>query len=521
MRNANGWFSAIPMYEFYSTKDKDHPPPNCKYRVPLAIQLTCGFQGTVLEGTDYVFLLDRSGSMGPHNPTGVGKGWGPDVRTRFDATRKVVGLVRLRSVDRFALIPFDETPTVPSYGLQPAARLAELTGALAPPDRGLTNIAAAVRVAVQVLKAADNRRPRMIILLTDGDAYMGEGTEAAQADAALRSMEEVGDAGIDFAALGLGEEWNQNLLRDMNALAGNRGLLYIDSEQAAGAMFARLIKEQQEVVGAGWRFTGVLNTRCFGFEHVRALLPEKTVSTVVRLRGTAPLGGGTGSVWSHPLANVRGDRRSKEFSRDLSKYILILEATPLPDLKPGVYTVGLFGLENADGAPVEPAEVKLTVTDGKITGSKKTCPQNPWPPVCINWRQSLIPDIDYNVNKLMSQVAGRKKGRPPSDADVAKAREQADLLLEILAEGGAGSVVDFEEAKAHYQEIFGDGLTPAQKEIYLKVAAVKSTTTTAPVTEELAREALQDEKWARPFKSDSEGKFKRGTGTDLRQPPRS
>ncbi len=172
------------------------------------------------------FVLDHSGSMK-----------GDKMRCVRDATQ--LALSQLGPQDIVSVVIFDHRREVliPS---QPVTNVAELQRQVAKiKDAGGTKIAPALEAAlIEVRKGMANAITRLI-LLTDGQ------TEAE--NDCLRAAAEAGKMGIPLTALGVGDDWNEDLLIEMANRSGGVAE-YFSNPNDIGAFFQGAVQQAQSAV---------------------------------------------------------------------------------------------------------------------------------------------------------------------------------------------------------------------------------------------------------------------------------
>lgn len=172
------------------------------------------------------FVIDRSGSMS-----------GEKIKLAKQAVQTAVSL--LRPTDRFAIVTYDELIEVvaESTGATSEAKR-NAAQALKPVDaRGSTNLGEGwLRGCEQVAAIQDERYVSRVLLLTDGLANQGitDPEELRRHAGALR------ERGIMTTTIGLGEGFNEALLRSMS-LAGGGNFYFVErAEQILDTMTSEL-----------------------------------------------------------------------------------------------------------------------------------------------------------------------------------------------------------------------------------------------------------------------------------------
>jgi hypothetical protein len=465
-----GQFAVKPLYEYYNTIDGDHPGKRT-VKVPLALQVSFRYFGGLLGGADFILLIDRSGSMGINDVTS----WN-GAKNRWEALLRALREMKswLRPEDRIALIPFDHTAT-PAIGFKSLDHLDTLINQLPPPGGG-TNFCPAIEAALTLCATADLARPQVILLFTDGKTEMGSPeADIREANRALQLVEQVADAGIDFAALGFGDHYDENFLQKIVARAGLKRVNYIKDDKVAREVFERIIYEQQRIAMTGARVVAILNNDRFTFQGVRSFQPEGTGTVDVKLGKDATIGAFPGRRWEFPLPNIQDSSNRKV------DYLLFLEAQPVNKIAPGVYPLGVFELRGRNGEQISngTVPVNLTVTAKPIKGSLSS-PQNPDPDIYTNWRQSKKVDLVLEINELKNTPSAKEK-----------IRQKALAIQEILAEGGPGCAAELAAFETNYAELLsGSTTTKGMKDLNQFISV--STKTAAEVLDNIYR----DDKYA-------------------------
>ena len=170
------------------------------------------------------FVLDRSGSM---------KG------EKIDRVRQATALAvdGLDAQDIVAVVIFDHRTEV----LVPAGpmsdrhvfkeRIARIR------DSGGTKIAPALEKAIIEIQKDRRGAIRRLVLLTDG--------QTENEDECLRRAEDAGRLGIPLTALGIGKDWNEDLLIDMANRSGGTAD-YIAQPDAITAFFQKTVQTAQK-----------------------------------------------------------------------------------------------------------------------------------------------------------------------------------------------------------------------------------------------------------------------------------
>lgn len=183
------------------------------------------------------FVLDRSGSMSGEN--------------KFNLAREAVkqSLSMLRAEDRFSVVVYDDMVDVLALSTHATARA--IRGALdalsAVDPRNSTDLCAGwMNGCDQVAQFVDRERVSRVLLLTDGLANQGvrdRGTLAQHA-AELRQR------GVSTTTFGVGEDFDERLLRDM-AHEGGGNFYYLENARQIPDLITSELGEALEVVIPG------------------------------------------------------------------------------------------------------------------------------------------------------------------------------------------------------------------------------------------------------------------------------
>lgn len=222
-------------------------------------------------------LIDRSSSMR-----------GERLQQVKDAANKIVD--QLAQDDFFSLVTFNDRAEV-VVSCQRASQKTELKRAINSIEAsGGTEMATGMAVALQeIQRAMMSRGISRIMLLTDGRTY---GDEARCVEIARRAQ----DRNIGITALGIGVEWNEDLLETMTARENSRAQ-YILSASDISQVFSdelhRLhsIFAQRVTMSAALRPGGLLRAA----DRVRPFLAPITISEESERRWTGSLGDWPGS----------------------------------------------------------------------------------------------------------------------------------------------------------------------------------------------------------------------------------
>jgi Ca-activated chloride channel family protein len=173
-------------------------------------------------------VLDKSGSM-----------QGKKIQNLRDAAKLVVD--RLGPQDTISIIAFSDKKYViaPSQQVADKAELKHQIDRIR--DGGGTAISGGMKQGLAELgKALTPDRVSRMLLLTDGQTFGDEGDCKKLGKAA-------GDQGIVVSALGLGDDWNEDLLDDVAEASGGKAD-FIDSPDKILDFFQRAVQSMQDTV---------------------------------------------------------------------------------------------------------------------------------------------------------------------------------------------------------------------------------------------------------------------------------
>lgn len=169
------------------------------------------------------FVLDRSGSMK-----------GNKIERVRMATTMAVDMLDER--DTLSVITFDHRTNVliPVQPVQNPDELKSMIGRIR--DAGGTKIAPAVDRALKEIGKDTDQKIRRLVLLTDG--------QTEQESECLLRADEAGQAGIPITALGVGQDWNEDLLIDMANRSGGTAD-FIDQAEKITDFFQNTVQRAQ------------------------------------------------------------------------------------------------------------------------------------------------------------------------------------------------------------------------------------------------------------------------------------
>ena len=188
--------------------------------------------GDLRRPVDLAVVMDTSGSM-------AGRGKIEDARM---AAQELVD--QLGPQDSFALVSFSDTGrvVVESGPVDDPARLKRLVASINP--GGGTHLSSGLELGLAQLDRPDREGVRRVVLLSDGMANIGTTDTAALARIA---GEKVGQ-GITVSALGLGLDYNEDLLTAMSDAGGGQ-YHFVDRPGQLAAMFSQELQQMARVAG--------------------------------------------------------------------------------------------------------------------------------------------------------------------------------------------------------------------------------------------------------------------------------
>lgn len=206
------------------------------------------------------FVLDRSGSM---------KG------QKIDRVRRATALAvdMLDERDTFSVVTFDHRSEllIPAQLVRKPSELKETISGIR--DAGGTKIAPAVERALQEIQKDGDRKIRRLVLLTDG--------QTEQEHECLLRAEDASTLGVPITALGVGNDWNEDLLIEMANRSGGTAD-FIDKADKIEEFFQNTVQRAQDTVvqnttmtlrlvqgvtpRALWQVIPLINN--FGYKHL-------------------------------------------------------------------------------------------------------------------------------------------------------------------------------------------------------------------------------------------------------------
>lgn len=216
---------------FTCTLNKDAVPIMNQQQVIYALLeiAPSGVATNVRMPLNFGLVLDRSGSMS-----------GEKIRRLRDAVKQIVD--RMEPSDYISVVAFDEhTKTlVPSSTAQDKGQIKRQIDNLT--AGSTTEMAPALRTGLAEVKKKQSRdRINRLLLLTDGQP-----TDSEQDS--VRMGEAAGREGVPIIALGLGDDWNENLLQEIASRTGPEGIVdYIATPQDTDRIFREVWQRMQVV----------------------------------------------------------------------------------------------------------------------------------------------------------------------------------------------------------------------------------------------------------------------------------
>lgn len=183
--------------------------------------------------TDFVVVLDRSGSMGSE-------------QKMEHAREAVIGLIeRLRPEDRFALVVYDDRVEVP-IPLAPAtlsarARWKNVAAGIGP--LGSTNISLGLDTAIGLLESQRHAGAARLVLISDGLANQGDTSR----EGLLRRATASADRAAPLTAIGVGFDFDENLMGSL-ADSGGGNFYFLRDALALAQVFEGELGATRETV---------------------------------------------------------------------------------------------------------------------------------------------------------------------------------------------------------------------------------------------------------------------------------
>lgn len=174
-------------------------------------------------------VLDKSGSMA-----------GKKIENLRDAAKRVID--RLGPQDVLSIVAFSDRKYVIADSQAVTDREALKRHIDRIRDGGGTAISGGMGQGLfELEKAAGPDRVSRMLLLTDGQTFGDE-------DACKRLGKKAGERGIVVSALGLGDDWNEDLLDEVTGASGG-GADFIDSADKIDGFFQQAVQSMLDTVG--------------------------------------------------------------------------------------------------------------------------------------------------------------------------------------------------------------------------------------------------------------------------------
>lgn len=165
----------------------------------IELKLNCDKKEVLKSSLAAAFVVDTSGSM--REVTGGNS----KIGILIDGLKKIINSSKLKNTDRISIIKFDDTAKV----LLPFANVEEKNkAAINAAIEDLTNYSGGTSMGAGLKEAfnliSKEKGNRRIIVLTDG--------QTSDEDLAKEISAELAKENIPVTAIGIGEEWNENLI---------------------------------------------------------------------------------------------------------------------------------------------------------------------------------------------------------------------------------------------------------------------------------------------------------------------
>lgn len=224
--------SAFKLWAVASHPNLQATPQEQAYYVCLNINSLADIPTTRLP-LNLCLVIDRSTSMR-----------GKRLRQVKAAIQHIVG--QLRPEDALSLVLFSDRAEVllPSQKNVRAADVKSLVESIQP--NGGTEILQGLKAGLAELRQHRSQETlNHLILLTDGQTYGDE-------QGCLEQAEWAGSRQISFSTIGIGSDWNEDLLDQMAASSNGRSI-YIDSAEKTGDIFDEILQDLETVVSRDLR----------------------------------------------------------------------------------------------------------------------------------------------------------------------------------------------------------------------------------------------------------------------------
>lgn len=373
--------------------------------------------GDVRRPVNLAVVMDTSGSM-------AGRGKIDNARM---AARELVR--QLRPEDRFSLVTFSDAGRVivESTPADDPARLERLISGIRP--GGGTHLSAGLELGLEQLDQAELEGVRRVVLLSDGMANIG----VTDVDTLARTAGSRVDAGVTVSALGLGLEFNEDLLTAMSDAGGGQ-YHFVDRPGQLAAMFEQELQQMTRVAG-------------------REVAVEVELLTGVRL---LEVYGWSTTPTSEGFQVFMGDVHGGETRK-------IVARVDVPDDALGAVEVAEVALRYTDVEAARPA-VELAAVQAEITRDARVAQAS------LD-RKAGVSAARAHAGKLLDEGA-----RSFDEGDVATNRAKLDeargLLRTLGAAYDAEELQADEVAVAAQQQAFS-AAPPASEEALFQVKAAK------------------------------------------------
>lgn len=193
------------------------------------------FAPTWIQPLHLAVLLDRSSSMR-----------GPKI---FEAKRATKALLsQLKSEDHITLIAFDDRPEALLTGETAVGAVGAEMRLDALTTRGATQLSPALEIAINALQTdITSERLSALVLITDGRTYGDE-------EYCLQLADRARLLGVPIIALGLGLEWNRELLDNMAAVSGG-SCAFVENPARLTELLSEAVRRLRATLAANVRLS--------------------------------------------------------------------------------------------------------------------------------------------------------------------------------------------------------------------------------------------------------------------------
>ncbi len=188
--------------------------------------------GDVRRPVDLAVVMDTSGSM-------AARGKIDNARM---AARELIG--QLQPTDSFSLVTFSDSGRVAIASSSGAdkARMTRLVDSIHP--GGGTNLDSGLQLGLAQLQGPDKEGVRRVVVLSDGKANIG----VTDTETLARTAGSLVDQGITVSAMGLGLDYNEDLLTAMSDAGGGQ-YHFVDQPGQLAVMFDQELQQMTRVAG--------------------------------------------------------------------------------------------------------------------------------------------------------------------------------------------------------------------------------------------------------------------------------